>query len=149
MSQGKRSNSPSSTIACAPPEPFLGRLEDEVHRAVEVARLGQVARGAEQHRGVAVMAAGMHLARLGRLVARSSLASWIGSASMSARRPIGAGPLPVAQHADHAGAADAAMHLDAERSQAASATMSEVRCSSKPISGWAWKSRRHAVSWSW
>ncbi len=30
-----------------------------------------------------------------------------------------------------------------------SATMPEVRTSSKPISGWAWKSRRQAVISSW
>ena len=41
---------------------FLGRLEDDDRGAVEIARLGEVARGAEQHRGVAVMAAGVHLA---------------------------------------------------------------------------------------
>jgi hypothetical protein len=39
---------------------FLGRLEDEMHRAGEVAGLGEVAGGAEQHRGMAVMAAGVH-----------------------------------------------------------------------------------------
>ena len=39
---------------------LLGRLKDEMHRAGEIARLGEVLRGAEQHRGVAVMAAGMH-----------------------------------------------------------------------------------------
>ncbi len=44
---------------------FFRRLEDEVHRAVEVARLGQVARRAEQHGGVPVMPAGMHLPRIG------------------------------------------------------------------------------------
>jgi hypothetical protein len=41
---------------------FLGRLEDEMDGAGEVARLGEVFGGAEQHRGVAVMAAGMHAA---------------------------------------------------------------------------------------
>ena len=41
---------------------LLGRLEDEVHGAGEVLRLGEVAGGAEQHRRVAVVAAGMHLA---------------------------------------------------------------------------------------
>ena len=44
---------------------LLRRLEDEHRRAGEAARLGQVARRAEQHGGVPVMAAGMHLA--GRL----------------------------------------------------------------------------------
>ena len=39
---------------------FLGRLEDDHRRAVEIPRLGEIARRAEEHRGVAVMAAGMH-----------------------------------------------------------------------------------------
>ena len=38
------------------------RLEDHDRGAGEVAGLGEIARGAEQHRGVAVMAAGVHLA---------------------------------------------------------------------------------------
>ena len=41
---------------------FLGRLEDDGDGAREIARLGQVFRGAQQHGGVAVMAAGVHLA---------------------------------------------------------------------------------------
>ena len=41
---------------------LLGGLKDEVHGAVEVARLGEISGGAEQHRGVAVMAARVHLA---------------------------------------------------------------------------------------
>ncbi len=47
---------------------FLGRLEDHDGGAGEVARLGEVARRAEQHGGVPVMAAGVHLAGHGRLV---------------------------------------------------------------------------------
>ena len=39
---------------------FLRGLEDHVGGAVEIARLGEVARRAEQHGGVAVVAAGMH-----------------------------------------------------------------------------------------
>ncbi len=41
---------------------FLRRLEDHGDRAGEIAGLGKIFRGAEQHGGVAVMAAGMHLA---------------------------------------------------------------------------------------
>ncbi|MNF99035.1 hypothetical protein D3C84_819200 [compost metagenome] len=41
---------------------FLGGLEDQVEGAVELARLGQVAGSAEQDGGMAVMAAGVHLA---------------------------------------------------------------------------------------
>src|SRR5471030_1016399 len=41
-------------------------LEDEMHCAVEVTSLGEVARGAEQHGGMAVMAAAMEAAGNGR-----------------------------------------------------------------------------------
>ena len=47
-------------------EAFFGRLEDEMHGAVEVAGLGEIARGAEQHGGVAVMAAAVEAAGNGR-----------------------------------------------------------------------------------
>src|SRR6185437_7668092 len=43
---------------------FLARLEDEVHRAIEVARFRQVTRSTQQHSGVAIMTAGMHLAMI-------------------------------------------------------------------------------------
>ena len=41
---------------------FLGRLEDQMHGALEIPRRRQIFGGAEQDRGVPVMAAGMHLA---------------------------------------------------------------------------------------
>ena len=63
-SMGNCLNRPSLIISRAPPPPFFGRLEDEVHRAVEVAVLGEVLRSGEQHGGVAVVAAGVHLARV-------------------------------------------------------------------------------------
>jgi hypothetical protein len=63
---------------------------------------------------VAVVAAGVHAPGMVDRCAKV-VALLIGSASMSARRPI-ARRAAVAHHADHAGAADAAMHLDAERS---------------------------------
>ena len=44
---------------------LFGGLEDHHRIAGEIARLGEIARRAQQHRGVAVMTAGMHLA--GRL----------------------------------------------------------------------------------
>ena len=47
----------AAALAC-----FLGRLEDQIDRAVEMARARQIFGCAEQHRRVAVMAAGMHLA---------------------------------------------------------------------------------------
>ena len=52
---------------------FLGRLEDQVQRASEIGVFGEVAGGAEQHRGVAVMAAGVHLARDGGRIGRAGL----------------------------------------------------------------------------
>ena len=41
---------------------FFRRLEDHRHGAREIAGFGEVFGRAEKHRGVAVMAAGMHLA---------------------------------------------------------------------------------------
>ena len=41
---------------------LLGRLEDDVHRAGEVFRFGEVPCRTEQHRGVAVVSASVHLA---------------------------------------------------------------------------------------
>src|SRR5690606_20034858 len=42
---------------------LFGRLEDKRHPAVEIAGLGEVLRRPEEHGGVPVVAAGMHLAR--------------------------------------------------------------------------------------
>ena len=47
---------------------FFRRLKDEMQGAVEFIRFRQVARRAQQHRRMAVMAAGMHLAFMDRLV---------------------------------------------------------------------------------
>ena len=66
---------------------FFGRLEDHGHRAGEIARLGEIFRGAEQHGGVAVMAAGVHLAGNASRHRACRSSRVIGSASMSARRP--------------------------------------------------------------
>ena len=59
---------------------LFGRLEDHDRIAGEIARLGEIAGGAQQHRGVAVMAAGVHLARglggirqIGRLLDRQRI----------------------------------------------------------------------------
>ena len=93
-SHGKRSNSPSSIIASAPPRPSSAGWKMKLDRAVEIARLGEIARRAQQHRGVAVMAAGMHPARACCERCAKSFASRIGSASMSARSPIERGELP-------------------------------------------------------
>ncbi len=45
-----------------PAAALFGRLEDAHHRALEVARLRQMLRRCQQHGGVAIVAAGVHLA---------------------------------------------------------------------------------------
>ena len=49
-------------------EPLLGRLENEMHGAVEIAGFGEVARGTKKHCRVSVMAAGMHSAFVTRAI---------------------------------------------------------------------------------
>src|ERR1700733_12947969 len=84
-----------------------------MHGAVEIAGLGEVARGAEQHGGVAVMAATVEAARNGRAPFQ------IGVLLHRQRVHIGAQPDALAaiavalEHADHPGAAEPAMHFDA------------------------------------
>ena len=50
---------------------FFGRLENQVDGAVEIAVRGQVVRRAQQHGGVAVVAAGVHLAGVARRVGKA------------------------------------------------------------------------------
>ena len=100
-------------MASAAGPALLGRLEDHHGGAGEVARLGEVFGGAEQHGGVAVMAAGVHLAGHGRLVGK------VVRLLDRQRVHVGAQPdhlagaaRPVAlDDADHAGAADPGHHL--------------------------------------
>ncbi len=91
---------------------LLRRLEDHHRRAGEVARLGEILRGAEQHGGVAVMAAGVHLAGHRRLVGKL--------ARLLQRQGVHVGAQPdhlaravagAADDADHAGAPDPRHHL--------------------------------------
>src|SRR6202163_1175619 len=94
-------------------EAFFGRLEDEMHGAVEIPGLREVTRGAEQHGGVAVMAAAVEAAGNGRAP------SYVGVLFYREGVQVGAqaaalSPIAFAlEHADHASAAEAAMHLDA------------------------------------
>ncbi len=90
---------------------LFGRLEDEVDGAVEVPRFRQVLGRAQQHRGVAVMAAGVHLAGV--------LAGVRQVRRFQDRQRVHVGaqadrclPVAVAQDADDACLADAAMDLD-------------------------------------
>src|SRR5579864_218438 len=94
-------------------EPFLGRLEDEMHGAVEILGRGEVFGRAQQHRCVTVMAAGVHLAAVLRAMREAvgfedRQAVHIGPEADRARRIAGA------QTPDDAGFADAASDLDAK-----------------------------------
>jgi hypothetical protein len=92
---------------------FFGRLEDEVHGAVEIAGLGEITRGAEQHGGVAVMAAAVKTAGNGRAPAQIGVFFHRQRVHVGAQaNAFGARTLAL-EHADHAGAAQPAMHLDA------------------------------------
>ncbi len=95
---------------------FLGRLEDQVDGAGEVAVLGEIAPGREQHRGMPVMTAGMHPARIlrgigqvRRLIERQAI--HIGAQAHGPARPV------AADHADHAGLADILGDLDTPLTQ--------------------------------
>jgi len=93
---------------------FLGGLEDHVGSAVEVARLGEVARRAEQHRGMAIVAAGVHASCVLRLVLEGVAlvhrqAIHVGAQSDGAPARL----LFPGDDSDHAGFREAAMHLDA------------------------------------
>ena len=97
---------------------LLGRLEDEVHRAVEIARARKVPGGCKQHRGVPVMTARVHTAIMGgsvrkgiELIQRQGI--HIGA---QANRALA---LAALEHPDHARARNAPMHLDAPLPQQA------------------------------
>ena len=90
---------------------LLRRLENHHRGAGKVAGVGEVLGGAEQHGGVAVMAAGVHLARHGGLVGE------IGRFLDRQRVHVGAQPHHLAagfaatDDADHAGPPDAGHDL--------------------------------------
>ena len=93
---------------------LFGGLEDEADGAVELARLGQVLGGAKQHRGVPIVAAGMHLAVVARAVRhlvrlKQGKRVHVGAQADRARR------VARAQRADDAGSGEAAVDLDSER----------------------------------
>src|SRR5205085_6321845 len=90
---------------------FAG-LKDEMHGAFEIARLGEIACRAQQHRRVPVMAAGMHQAVMGRAVREIVVllhrqAVYIGSESDRAQR------IAAPDRADNAGLGKPTMHLAA------------------------------------
>ena len=90
---------------------LLGRLEDHHRGAGEIARLGEIFGGAQQHRGVAVVAAGVHLAGHRRLVRQAGLLLERQRVHVGAQPDHLAAGLAAADDADDAGAADAGHHL--------------------------------------
>ena len=94
---------------------FLGRLEDQVDCAGEVARFRQITRGSQQHGGVPVMAAAMHLALVLRAVAEGVCFLHVEGIHV---RPQADGAAVVGlcalQCSHHAGAGQPAMHVVSE-----------------------------------
>ena len=99
---------------------FLGGLKDHHSRAGEVARFAEITRGAEQHGGVAVMAAGVHEAGILRRVREAGRLGDRQGVHVGAKPDHPAAvALAAADDADHAGAADAGNDfVDAEFAQA-------------------------------
>jgi hypothetical protein len=96
---------------------LLGRLENEIGGAGKVAGFGQVSGGAQQHRGVPVMAAGMHLAGRLRGIGPVGLLVDVKRIHVGAQAD-GAAAIPLAlEHADDPGAGQPAHHLQPEALQ--------------------------------
>src|SRR3546814_21076476 len=85
-----------------------------MHGAVEILGPGQILRGTEQHDGVTVMAAPMHLALVRRLVRELVHLDEVERIHVDAQadRPVALAGL---QRADHADLGPASVHLHAER----------------------------------
>src|SRR5476651_725600 len=143
-SQGNLSNSPSFTIASAPPRPSSAGWK---MRCTVPSKLRVAERYLEAPSSMVVCPSWPQACMRPLWVLRWAkvLSSSIGSASMSARSPIAVGllptrivpttpvlPMPVVTSQPH--------------SLSLAATIFDVRSSSKPSSGWAWMSRRMAVS---
>lgn len=89
---------------------FLGRLKDQRHAAREVSRLGQITGCTQQHRGMPVMTAGMHLTGMFRGIVHARFfrdRQRIHVGAQSDRRPLG---LPI-DDCDDTGCSDALMYF--------------------------------------
>ncbi|KAG1244131.1 hypothetical protein G6F68_015572 [Rhizopus microsporus] len=95
---------------------LFGRLENQHGRAVEIARLRQVLRRPDQHRGVAVMTATVHQARLGGLVTEVVILGHGQGVHVGAQHDC---PVrrAVLDHPDYAGLGDAGVRFDAPAAQ--------------------------------
>ena len=91
------------------------RLEDHDRLAGKIARLGEIARGAEQHRGVTVVAAGMHLAgglrSIGQIGGFRDRQRVHVGAQADHVDPAAPALLPALDDADHTGLAEAGRDL--------------------------------------
>ncbi len=90
---------------------LLRRLENHHGGAGKIARLGEIFGGAEQHRGVAVMAAGVHLARHGRFVRQAGFLLERQRVHVGAQADDLVAGLAAADDADDAGPPDAGNHF--------------------------------------
>ena len=94
---------------------FFGGLKNQVHRAIKIALLGQATCGSQQHRGVTIVAAGVHLPLVFRVMRKLiQLAQrqriHVGTQADHPWRGTGT------QHTDDTGLGDAAMHLQDRKS---------------------------------
>src|SRR5208282_756782 len=123
---------------------LFGQLKDQVHGAFEVAGGGEVFGGAEQHRRVPIVAAGVHpavvLRAMGEIVQLLDRQRVHIGAQTDRGRDVTA-----TDRADHPVPASP-RYTSHPNSASFEATRSEVRCSAKASSGWAWMSRRIVVS---
>ncbi len=98
-------------------EPFLGGLEDQVHGAGEIRLGGEAARGTEQHGGMAVMAARVHLAVDHRAVRELVLLLQMQRVHVGAQRDRALARALALDGRDHAGLGEPALVRDAPRRQ--------------------------------
>ena len=96
---------------------FFGGLEDEHDTSREVARLGQIARGAQQHRRMPVVSTPMKLARHGRFVGHVGRFVHGEGVHVGAQAYAAPGAMLTFQNTDHACLAYFAMNLDAPARQ--------------------------------
>ncbi|MNS75476.1 hypothetical protein D3C72_1089980 [compost metagenome] len=100
--------------------PFFRRLKNQDGGTVEIARLRQVLGCPNQHRGMTIVPASVHQARLGRLMTKVVVfghGQGIHVGAQADHAPAVAAP--AADHTHNTGLADAAMHFDPQRLQRA------------------------------
>ena len=107
----KRLIRPSLIIAAAPAPPSSAGWKITTAVPAKLRVSARYFGSAEQHRGVAVMAAGMHLAGHRRFIRQAGFLLDRQGIHVGAQAEHLVAGLPAADDADHAGAADAGNHL--------------------------------------